>query len=277
MQLAGELTKISLPSLIQLIRNGELTGKVCLIQGANTAFIYVREGRIVHVESDSDEGRPALLELFLWLSGTFSFVEANLESVPQSFPPDEPVEKMVREGLAYLEKKKHLDQLRVNGKTILRKTHDKWTENPLWELVDGQTSLSQLNYSLGLSRYESINFTYELLINGHAVVVEPAQADEQVDLPQWVISRLKQDNPDLTQAIVEMVIWVDRVKCWMYQADADMDRVVDQLASARHATSRDEKSEISPASPEARIDLHKPGFTVAALLAEMQEPPEKAD
>lgn len=275
MQLAGELTKISLPSLIQLIRNGELTGKVCLTQGANTAFIYVRDGRIVHVETDADEGRPGLLELFLWLSGTFSFVEANLDNVPESFPPDEPVEKIIREGLAYLDKKKHLDQLRVNGKTILRKAHDKWVDNPLWELLDGRSPLSQLNYSLGLSRWESINFTYDLLVNGHAVVVEPAQQEEQVQLPAWVISRLKQDNPDLTQAIVEMVIWVDRVKCWMYQADADMDRVVDQLASARRAAG---VTELTAEDTAARgsTDLQKPGFTVAALIAELKEQTEES-
>jgi len=263
MQLAGELTKISLPSLIQLLRNGELTGKVCLTQGANTAFIYVRDGRIVHVETDADEGRPGLLELFLWLSGTFSFVEANLDNVPQSFAPDEPAEKLIREGLAYLEKKKYLDQLRVNGRTVLRKAHDKWVDNCLWELLDGRTTLSQLNYSLGLSRWESINFTYDLLTNGHAVVVEAPSEDEQVDLPAWVISRLKQDNPDLTQAIVEMVIWVDRVKCWMYQADADIEKMVQQLGAVK---------EDEPAVTTGGVtDLQKPGFTVAALIAELKD------
>lgn len=262
MQLAGELTKISLPSLIQLLRNGEMTGKVCLTQGANTAFIYVRDGRIVHVETDADYGREALLELFLWLSGTFSFVEANLENVPQSFSPDEPVEKIVREGMAYLEKKKHLDQLRVSGRTVLKKAVDKWVENPLWEHLDGRATLSQINYALGLSRFESINFAYDLLINSNALVVPPSIEDAQVELPSWVISRLKQDNADLTQAIVEMVIWVDRVKCWMYQADADLDKIAGQLDNGK-------KTPVPP--PPNGENLQKPGFTVAALLAEMSD------
>lgn len=259
MQLAGDLTKISLPSLIQLLRNGELTGKVCLTQGANTAFIYVRDGRLTHVETDGDQGRAALLELFLWLSGTFSFVEANLENVPQSFSPDEPIEKIIREGMSYLDKKKHLDQLRVSGRTILKKTSDKWVDNPIWEHLDGKSTLSQINYSLSLSRWESISFTFDLLVNGHAIVLEQPSEDEQVHLPAWVISRLKQDNPDLTQAIVEMVIWVDRVKCWMYQADADLDNIVDQLKNGE---------------PVAENELQKPGFTVAAMIAEMHEQTE---
>jgi hypothetical protein len=266
MQLAGELSKISLPSLIQLIRNGELTGKVCLTQGANTAFIYVSGGRIVHVETDADQGREALLELFLWLTGTFSFVEANLENVPESFSPDEPVEKIIREGMAYLERKKHLDQLQVSGRTVLRRARDKWVDNPLWDNLDGRATLSQINHALGLSRWESINFTYDLLINGHALVVEQPENDAQVNLPPWVISRLKQDNPDLTQAIVEMVIWVDRVKCWMYQADADLDKIVGQLENGQPVVTQSEHENSDSGAP-----LQKPGFTVAALIAEMKE------
>src|SRR5437016_5259022 len=101
MQLAGELNKVNLPSLIQLLRNGELTGKVCLTQGTNTAFIYVVAGRLVHVETDTEQGRAALLELFVWNSGTFSFVEADGAAMVHTLPADEPVEKIIREGLAY--------------------------------------------------------------------------------------------------------------------------------------------------------------------------------
>lgn len=269
MQLAGDLTKISLPSLIQLLRNGELTGKVCLTQGANSAFIYVRDGRVTHVETDADQGRAALLELFLWLSGTFSFVEANLDNVPESFSPDEPVEKLIREGIAYQDRKKYLDQLRITGRTVLRKVTEKWVENPLWEYIDARTPLSQINHELGLSRWESINFSYDLLANGHAAVIEPPENDDQVHLPAWVISRLKQDNPDLTQSIVEMVIWVDRVKCWMYQADADMDKMIGQLSGASQNGAQE-----TPAEEMKQTDLSKPGFTVAALIAEMKEQTE---
>lgn len=229
MQLAGELAKISLASLIQLLRNGELTGKVCLTQGANTAFIFVNNGRIVHVEKDGEQGKAALLELFLWLTGTFSFVEADVASMQQTLPQDEPIEKIIREGLVYLEKKKHLDQLRISARTVLKPATARVIEDPIYEVLDGSTSLGDISTSLGLRRFDYINSVYDLLVKGHAVVVDqPAQSDE-VHLPAWVVSRLKQDNPDVTQAIVQMVIWVDRVKCWMYQADADMDRIISDL------------------------------------------------
>jgi hypothetical protein len=43
----------------------------------------------------------------------------------------------------------------------------------------------------------------------------------KVDLPDWVIARLKQNDPDLNKAITEMVVWVDRTTIWMYQSDAE--------------------------------------------------------
>jgi hypothetical protein len=53
----------------------------------------------------------------------------------------------------------------------------------------------------------------------------------EIDLPDWVVARLKQDNPDLNQAIVDMVVWADRVKIWMYQSDAELEKITGELAS----------------------------------------------
>jgi hypothetical protein len=230
MQLAGELTKISLPSLIQLLRNGELTGKVCLTQGAHTAFLYVLDGRLIHAETDVEQGRAAMLELFLWVSGTFSFVESDLQSVPHTLAPEEPAEKLIREGLAYLDKKKHLDQLRVTPRTVLQPTGKPAPDSLVYPHLDGITSLGTIADNLNLRRFDYICDVYDLLMQGAAVVVEPAAAADQITLPPWVVSRLKQDNPDISEAIVQMVIWVDRVKCWMYQADADLDQVVAKMS-----------------------------------------------
>jgi len=101
------------------------------------------------------------------------------------------------------------------------------------------------------------------------VVVEVQAPEDYVELPQWVTSRLKQDNPDLTQAIVEMVIWVDRVKCWMYQADADMNKIVGQLTDGQA------QELAAVAASEANIGAEaKPAFSVKALIADMEVDPE---
>lgn len=233
MQLAGELSKISLSSLVQLLRNGELTGKICLTQGASTAFMYVDLGRLIHVETDTDYGREAFLELFLWVSGSFSFIECAVGDVPATLAADEPIEKIVKEGMAYLDQKKFLDQVRVNSRSVLTATGVGDNENPLVSIMDGTSPLGDLGRQLGMTRRELIEATYRALSEGAATVVAkpPAAAGApSITLPPWVISRLEQDNPDISQAIVELVIWADRVKCWMYQADADLERVIAEFA-----------------------------------------------
>ncbi len=69
----------------------------------------------------------------------------------------------------------------------------------------------------------------------------PASAAKgnQVDLPDWVVARLKQDNEDLSRSIVDMVIWVDRVKCWMYQADAYFERILIELQKEQEENDQD--------------------------------------
>ena len=56
---------------------------------------------------------------------------------------------------------------------------------------------------------------------------------QEMQLPNWVVARLKQENDDISQAIIDMVIWVDRVKCWMYQTDADFTQISDEIQGAR--------------------------------------------
>lgn len=237
MQLAGELSKISLSSLIQLSRNGELTGKLCLTHGVDTAFIFVENGKILHAETDGAHGVEALHELFLWTTGTFSFIEETVNGALRTLE-HEPIERIVREGLAYAEHKKFLDQLRISSRTVLRAiaSASHVANDPLLSKLDGVTPLGELAPGLRLSKRLYTASLHKILASGLAVVVEAqAPGDDEIALPDWVVSRLKQDNPDLSQAIVEMVIWVDRIKCWMYQADADIERLVEQLETSAAA------------------------------------------
>jgi hypothetical protein len=270
MQLAGELSKISLSSLIQLLRNGELTGKICLTQGANTAFMYVDKGRLKHVETDAQEGTEALLELFLWVSGSFSFLEAPVDAIQTSIPPDEPIEKLIKEGVAYLEQKKYLDHLRVTPRTILAaRGSARQSSDPILPHLDGKTPLKEICDRLQLERRAYVSSVYHLLSKELATVVQKQTAADQVKLPGWVISRLQQDNPDLTQAIVEMVIWVDRVKCWMYQADADLDRVISEMDQSGKLNQDAEDSE----EQSADDDLPMSGQPYAASTVPPKTPP----
>lgn len=231
MQLAGELSKVSLASLIRLVRNGELTGKICLTQGVNTAYMFFAEGELFHVESDLGEGKDALLELFLWQSGTFSYIECSVEGTAITIGEDEHLELILKEGLSYQEARRYLEQMRVSFRTIFQSIVPSQA-NAFLEAMDGQTPLGDIVAQLRLSQSEYIPQLRQILEEGKAIVVEPPTVSEEIKLPEWVITRLKQDNPDPSQAIVDLVIWTDRIKCWLYQADADLTRLIGSLDGA---------------------------------------------
>jgi hypothetical protein len=226
MQLAGELAKMNLASLVRLVRNGELTGKICLSHGVNTAFIYFDAGRPLHVETDFGTGREAFMELFTWQNGTFSYSECPVNQVPRSLPADEPLEKLMKQGLAYQEALRYLEELNITSRTVFQ-ARSAGGDNQLLGRMNGKTPLADIVQTLGLSRSEYVLMLRQLLLSGEAQVVEAPR--ENIQLPDWVVSRLKQDNPDVSEAIVQLVIWADRIKCWLYQADVDLERVINVL------------------------------------------------
>jgi hypothetical protein len=263
MKLNGELSKVSLPNLVQLVKNGELTGKITLMQGARSASLFVEQGDVVHVDIDGFSGREAFFELFLWMTGSFSFIEGELGSAPRTLNPSEPedsLDRLLREGLSYLEQKKYLEQLRITGDTVLSMT-DRIREltaqaksnvrlaaalkmiSPITQRIDGETPLGVALKDLQLSRRSYAQSLAIILAEGLAVVVEKpvTEKGESIDLPAWVIARLKQDDTDLTQSIIDMVIWVDRVKCWMYQADVDFARILENLTGTAPAMWHDDE------------------------------------
>lgn len=262
MQLAGELSKMNLASLIRLVRNGELTGKICLTQGATTAFLYFANGQPVHVEADYGTGKEALLELFLWQSGTFSYIECTVDEVPHSIPADEPLEKLLKEGLSYQGALRYLEHLRVNSRTVFKST-DEFSDDPLLSRMDGRTALGDIVQVLSLSRSEYIVRLQQLVSTGKALVVElPPQRASEIRLPDWVISRLKQDNADVSKAIVDLVIWADRIKCWLYQADVDLQRIIDSISVEA----------VTAVSDEAEAESFVPDdLGTAAVLTEMEQ------
>ena len=136
---------------------------------------------------------------------------------------------------------------------------------PIVSRIDGITPLSLALKELALSRRAYAQSLAIILAEGLAVVVEKqiTEKGESIDLPAWVIARLKQDDGDLTQAIIDMVIWVDRVKCWMYQADVDFTRILENLTGAPPALWQDD--EFFRELNQGLVDFQGPLFGESAL------------
>lgn len=265
MQLSGELSKINLPNLLQLVKTGGLTGKVTVAQGARMAIIFIDHGNPVHVELEDISGVDALMELFLWAHGTFSFEEENEVDVTRSIQADDPafsLERLLKEGIDYARKKRYLDELGITPRSVLKPTGTAVSfareimSMPGLERLDGKKTLAAALGDMNLSRVQFVNTVSSWLLDGLADVSgRPIpEGTDKVDLPAWVVARLKQDNPDISQSIIDMVIWVDRVKCWMYQLDADFYRIRKNMdeTETSHTQTTEESSSVfaEPRSPD---------------------------
>ncbi len=74
--LAGLLSRVRLPTLAALFEMDRISGELTLVQGEERATIFVRDGRIVDVESAAldPRPRPQLARLFGWMDGSFEFI-----------------------------------------------------------------------------------------------------------------------------------------------------------------------------------------------------------
>ena len=77
----GSMREAPLPDIIQLVSQGGKSGCFHVQQEAAKARIYLKDGKIIHAVTQSGEGFEALMEVALWLEGTYRFEEI-LPDVP---------------------------------------------------------------------------------------------------------------------------------------------------------------------------------------------------
>ncbi len=71
----GSMREAPLPDIIQLVSQGGKSGCFHVQQEASKARIYLKEGRIIHAVTHAGEGLEALMEVALWLEGSYRFEE----------------------------------------------------------------------------------------------------------------------------------------------------------------------------------------------------------
>lgn len=71
----GSMREAPLPDIIQLVSQGGKSGCFHVQQEASKARIYLKDGRIIHAVTHGGEGFDALMEVALWLDGSYRFEE----------------------------------------------------------------------------------------------------------------------------------------------------------------------------------------------------------
>ncbi len=73
----GSMREAPLPDIIQLVSQGGKSGCFHVQQDAVKARIYLKDGRIIHAVTNHGEGFEALMEVALWLEGSYRFEEGG--------------------------------------------------------------------------------------------------------------------------------------------------------------------------------------------------------
>ena len=71
----GSMREAPLPDIIQLVSQGGKSGCFHVQQESSKARIYLKDGRIIHAATQAGEGFEGLMEVALWLEGTYRFEE----------------------------------------------------------------------------------------------------------------------------------------------------------------------------------------------------------
>lgn len=77
----GSMREAPLPDIIQLVSQGNKSGVFHVQMDDHRAKIHLKEGRLVHAVTHKGEGWEALLDVALWLEGSYRFEEG-----PQDVP-----------------------------------------------------------------------------------------------------------------------------------------------------------------------------------------------
>lgn len=85
----GSMREAPLPDIIQLVSQGNKSGVFHVQMDDHRAKIHLKEGRLVHAVTHKGEGWEALLDVALWLEGSYRFEEGPQEvptTITKSLP-----------------------------------------------------------------------------------------------------------------------------------------------------------------------------------------------
>ncbi|MBI3132796.1 MAG: DUF4388 domain-containing protein [Acidobacteria bacterium] len=85
----GSMREAPLPDIIQLVSQGNKSGVFHVQMDDHRAKIHLKDGRLVHAVTHKGEGWEALLDVALWLDGSYRFEEGHQEvptTITKSLP-----------------------------------------------------------------------------------------------------------------------------------------------------------------------------------------------
>ena len=130
--LEGDLTNLQMPTLLQSINMGKMTGRLDLQSGSDVATIYFKEGNPLHCDLRNSEGETAIVEAIGWDEGEFRFFA---ESPHHRDTIKKRLDLLLMEGAALIDQSKFLKEIGINTDSYLVRNHSDITEALFEEMV----------------------------------------------------------------------------------------------------------------------------------------------
>lgn len=147
--LEGDLTNLQMPTLLQSINMGKMTGRLDLLSGGESAVVYFKEGTPLHCQLRNSEGEAAIIEAIGWDEGEFRFF---VESPHHRETIKKRLDLLLMEGAALIDQYKFLKEIGVNLDSYLVRNHADITEQLFEEMVSrgaaAEMNLQKMLYQL---------------------------------------------------------------------------------------------------------------------------------
>lgn len=157
--LEGDLVNLQMPTLLQSIAMGKMTGRLEVESFADKAVIYFNEGAPLHCELRDSEGETAIVEVIGWDEGTFKFLPG---SAHDRATVRKRLDLLLMEGAALIDQSRFLKDIGISFESYLVRNHldlservfeemvakgpaiDLNLQKLLYQLIDNRTTLEEL-------------------------------------------------------------------------------------------------------------------------------------
>ncbi len=241
MQLSGDFANINFATLLNLSLNSKLNGRMTITQGIEIAQVYLQDGLAVYATLGVLIGIDAILEIFLWKDAKF-FFEEGLGNIEFPLRINMDTASIIQTGVEYVKRRVFLDEIGITVNSVLIPTSQAYnllsdSNDALLKFViaklNGINNIAQAFEELNLSLAQLIDLLYNLISQKLVVAIDPSensQAFNSETLPPWVNEKLSEINPNINQAVIDLIIWSDRAKDILINIEKDLKLTIDDLS-----------------------------------------------
>ncbi len=243
MQLSGDFANINFATLLNLSLNSKLNGRMTITQGIEIAQVYLQDGLAVYATLGVLIGIDAILEIFLWKDAKF-FFEEGLGNIEFPLRINMDTASIIQTGVEYVKRRVFLDEIGITVNSVLIPTSQAYnllsdSNDALLKFViaklNGINNIAQAFEELNLSLAQLIDLLYNLISQKLVVAIDPSensQAFNSETLPPWVNEKLSEINPNINQAVIDLIIWSDRAKDILINIEKDLKLTIDDLSKS---------------------------------------------